>query len=353
MRGNGGFLPVAVVTGGVRFLRYEYVEGVLDYGEVLRGSRHYFPVYVDGHFGICLDADMRGPEVVHAVHLDEVSALEVSGDPEEVPVPAEFYSVDVEGAVVYARFGGYDHTPSVEASVADGDLQETVVLDALVVAVGEGHPGGEGFVFQERLDGGRGVGQRTRAPLQPRGEGPSRLHTEPDGGDVHVVIVAGQTEVDVDEFALRYCLAGTRDVLGNTQRAGEIVGRAEGQETEDRVVVRQEVDHGADGTVAAAEDQEPVTGAVVEDLAHRLGKPCGISYGVGYAEGNAELLKAIQGLEERALASTRARVDDQGHPPCRDVRAQTATPHGGARSIPRRGFPLSREGRFTGPRKYS
>src|SRR5918994_1618104 len=41
--------PVAtllVVTRGVGLLRHQYMEGVLDHREVLRGSRHHFPVYV-------------------------------------------------------------------------------------------------------------------------------------------------------------------------------------------------------------------------------------------------------------------------------------------------------------------
>src|SRR5215211_7885550 len=164
---------------------------------------------------------------MHALHFDEVPALEVSGDPDEVPMPAEVYSVDVEGPVVYARFGGYDHTPTVEASVADGDLQETVVFQGLVVTVGEGQSGGEGFVLQERPDGGRRIGQRTRALLQPRGEGPRGLHPEPDGGDVHVVVVAGETEIDVDDFAFRYRPAGALDVLRYPERSGEIVGCTE------------------------------------------------------------------------------------------------------------------------------
>src|ERR687889_1698588 len=76
-------------------------------------------------------------------------------------------------------------------------------------------------------------------------------------------------------------------------------------------MVSQEVDHGANGPVATAQDQKPVTGAVVEDLPHRLGEPRGISYGVGYAEGDSELLKAVEGLEERPLPGARTRVDDQ------------------------------------------
>ena len=75
-------LPSVVLAGGGGVLWYEYVEGVLDYGEVLWGLRHYFPVYVDGHFGVCFDADAGGSEVMYALHLDEVSAPEVSGDPE-------------------------------------------------------------------------------------------------------------------------------------------------------------------------------------------------------------------------------------------------------------------------------
>ena len=54
------------------------------------------------------------------------------------------------------------------------------------------------------------------------------------------------------------------------ERAGEVIGCTEGQEAEKRVVVRQEVDHGAHGAIATAQDQKPVTGAVVEDLPHRL-----------------------------------------------------------------------------------
>src|ERR671910_645649 len=186
--------PVAVllvVTRGVGLLRHQYMEGVLDHGEVLRGSRHHFPVYIDCELRVSLDLNARGPEVVNALHPDEVPAFEVSSDPDEVPMPAEIYGVDVEELVVYTRFGGDDHTPAVEAPVADGDLQQTVVFDGLVVTFGEGQPGGEGFVTQERLDGGCGIGQRTRAPFQPRGEGPRGLHAEPDGSDVHVVVVAG------------------------------------------------------------------------------------------------------------------------------------------------------------------
>src|SRR5919112_282851 len=85
---NPLYLPAVVVAGGGGVLGHDYVECVLDYGEVLWGSRHYFPVYVDRHFGVCFDPDAGGSEVVYALHLDEISALEVSGDPEEVPVPA-------------------------------------------------------------------------------------------------------------------------------------------------------------------------------------------------------------------------------------------------------------------------
>src|SRR5215211_2401939 len=258
---------------------------------------------------------------MHALHLDEIPALEVSGDADEVPMPAEIYGVDVEGPVVYARFGGDDHTPTVEAPVADGDLQQTVVFDGFVVAVGEGQPGGEGFVFQERPDSGRGIGQRARTLLQPRGEGPRDLHPEPEGGDVHVVIVAGETEVNVDDLAFRYRPAGALDVLRYLERPGEVVGRTEGQEAENRIVVRQEVDYGADGAVATTKDQEPVTDAVGEDLAHRLGEPRGISYGVGHTEGDTEFLKAVECLEECPFPGARTRVDDQGRALGRNIRA--------------------------------
>src|SRR5215207_4072447 len=252
-------LPAFVVARCVGLLRHQYVEGVLGHGEVLRGHGHHFPVYVDRKFTVGLDLDTRGPEVVNAFHLDEVAALEVPGDPDKVPPPTEIYGVDVEGPVVYARFGGDDHTPAVEAPVADGDLQETVIFDGLVVTVGEGQPGGEGFVPQERLDGGRRIGQRTRAFLQPRGESPRGLNPESDGGHVHVVVVASETQVYVDDLAIRYRIAGALDILRNLQRPGEIVGRTEGQEAENRIVVRQEIDHGAHGPVAAAKDEEPVT----------------------------------------------------------------------------------------------
>src|SRR5215210_1246173 len=103
--------------------------------------RHHLPVYVDREIRARLEPYPRGPEVVYAVCFDEVPALEVSGCPDEVPVPPQVYGVDVEGFVVYARLGGDDHTPTVEASVADGDLQETVVLGGLVVPIGEGERG--------------------------------------------------------------------------------------------------------------------------------------------------------------------------------------------------------------------
>ena len=76
------------------------------------------------------------------------------------------------------------------------------------------------------------------------------------------------------------------------------------------VAVGQEVDHGAHGPVAAAQDHEPV--AVVEDLAHRLGEPRGVPYSVGHAERDVQFLKMVEGLEERPLPRARARVDDQG-----------------------------------------
>src|SRR5215203_2864255 len=318
--------PVAallVVTRGVGLLRHQYMEGVLDHREVLRGSRHHFPVYVDRELGVRLDLDARGPEVVHALHFDEVPALEVSSDPDEVPMPAEIYGVDVEELVVYTRFGGDDHTPAVEAPVADGDLQETVVFDGLVVTVGEGQPGEEGFVPQERPDGGHGIGQRTRAFLQPRRESPRGLNPESDGGYVHVVVVASETEVYIDDLAIRYRIAGALDVLRYLQRPGEIVGRTDGQETQKRFAVCQEVDHRAHGSVAAAKDEEPVTGAVVENLPHRLGEPCGIPYSVGHTEVDAKLLKTVEGLEERPLPSARTRVDDQGRTLGHNVAAHT------------------------------
>src|SRR5215213_8016864 len=218
-------LLVVVVTRGVGLLRHQHVQGVLDHREVLRGPRHHFPVYVDRKLGVRLDLDARGPEVVNALHFDEVPALEVSSDPDEVPMPAEIYGVDVEELVVYTRFGGDDHTPAVEAPVADCDLQETVVFDGLVVTVGEGQPGGEGFVPQERLDSGSGIGQRTRAFLQPRRESPRGLNPEPDGGHVHVVVVASETEIYVDDLTMRYRIAGAPAVLRYLQSPGEIVGR--------------------------------------------------------------------------------------------------------------------------------
>src|SRR5918997_1414533 len=156
----------------------------------------------------------------HALHLDEVAALEVPGDPDEVPMPAEVDGVDVEELVVYACLGGAAPPPAVEAPVADGDLQQTVVFDGLVVTVGEGQPGREGFVPQERLDSGSGIGQRTRALLQPRRESPRGLNPEPDGGHVHVVVVASETEVYVDDLAMRYRIAGALDVLRYLQRPG-------------------------------------------------------------------------------------------------------------------------------------
>src|SRR5215212_9917155 len=275
----GAALPVVVVTRGVGLLRHQHVQGVLDHREVLRGPRHHFPVYVDREFRVRLDLDARGPEVANAFHPDEIPALEVSSDPDEVPPPAEIYGVDVEELVVYTRFGGDDHAPAVEAPVADSDLQETIVFDGLVVTIGEGQPGGEGFVPQERPYGGRGISQRSRALLQPRREGPRGLHPEPDRDNVNVVVVAGEAEVDVDDLATRYRLAGALDVLRYLEGTGEVVGRAEGQEAQEDIVVRQEVDYGAHGTVASAQDQKPITGAVVEDLPHRLGESCGISYG--------------------------------------------------------------------------
>src|SRR5215211_208970 len=238
-------LLVVVVTRGVGLLRHQHVQGVLDHREVLRGPRHHFPIYVDREFRVRLDLDARGPEVANAFHPDEIPALEVSSDPDEVPPPAEIYGVDVEELVVYTRFGGDDHTPAVEAPVADCDLQETVVFDGLVVTVGEGQPGGEGFVPQERSDGGHGIGQRTRAFLQPRRESPRGLNPESDGGHVDVVVVASKTEVYIDDLAMRYRVAGALDVLRYLQRPGEIVGRTEGQETQNLIVVRQEVHDGA------------------------------------------------------------------------------------------------------------
>src|SRR5215208_7848999 len=221
-------LSVVVVTGGGRVLRHEHVEGVLGHGEVLRGSRHNFPIYVDGEVGLRLQPYPRGPEVVHTVGLDEVPAPEVTDGSDEVPPPSQVYGVDVERLVVYARLEGDDHAPAVEAPVADGDLQEAVVLDGLVVPFREGQLGGERFVFEESPNGGHRIGQGTRALLQPGREGPRGLHTEAHRRDVHVEIVPGEAEVDVDHLAVRYELAGFLDVLGDVERPGEVVGRAEG-----------------------------------------------------------------------------------------------------------------------------
>src|SRR5215211_253924 len=97
-----------------------------------------------------------------------------------------------------------------------------------MVSFGEGEPGGEGLVPEEGPDGRNGVGQGARALLEPGGEGPRGLHPEPDRGDVHVVVVAGEAEVHVYDLAFRYRLAGALDVLRYLQGTGEVVGRAEG-----------------------------------------------------------------------------------------------------------------------------
>src|SRR5215210_5874890 len=135
---------------------------------------------------------------MYALDVDEVPAPEVSGDPDQVPAPAQLYGVQVEGLVVYARFGGDDHPPAVEAPVADGDLEEAVVLDGFVVLVREREPGGERLVSEEGPDGGKRIGQRTRALLQPRREGTRRPHAEAHRGDVHVEVIPREAEVHVD-----------------------------------------------------------------------------------------------------------------------------------------------------------
>src|SRR5918995_7010579 len=122
--------------------------------------------------------------------------------------------------VVYVRLKGDDHAPAVEAPVADGDLKEAVVLDGLVVLVREGQPGGERFVFEESPDGRHGIGQGTRALLQPGREGPRGHHTEAHRRDVYVEIVPGEAEVDVDHLAVHYELAGFLDILGDVERPG-------------------------------------------------------------------------------------------------------------------------------------
>src|SRR5829696_8410387 len=114
-----------ILAGGGGLRRHEHLEGVMGYGEILRGARHHFSVYVDREIRPRLEAHPPGPVVVHALHPDEVTALEIAGDPDQVPVPAHLYGVDIEAAVVYAGLRGDDHPPTVEAPVADGDLQET------------------------------------------------------------------------------------------------------------------------------------------------------------------------------------------------------------------------------------
>src|SRR5215204_5817847 len=167
-----------------------------------------------------------GPEVAHAFLPDEVPALEVAGHPEEVPVLPELYGVDVQAAVVNARFWSHHHTAAVEASVADGDLKEAFVLGRFVVTVREGQAGREGLVLEEGPDGGHGVRQWSGALFQPRGERPRCLHRETHGGDVNVIVVTGEAEVNVDDLAAGYSLARPFDVERYFERPREVVGGA-------------------------------------------------------------------------------------------------------------------------------
>src|SRR5918998_6300291 len=141
----------------------------------------------------------------------------------------EPYGIDVELPVVDTGVRRDDHAAAVEASVPDRYLQEPFVLDGLVVAVGEDEAGGERFVAQERLDRGHRVGERPDVLFDPRRQSLRRPHAEAHGGDVDVVIVAGEPEVHVDDLAVGYRLAGAVHVRRYLKRAREVVRRAEGQ----------------------------------------------------------------------------------------------------------------------------
>ena len=58
-------------------------------GEVLRSPGNDLAVYVHGELWLRLEPHPLGPVVTYAIHPDEVPALEVAGDPDEVAVPPE------------------------------------------------------------------------------------------------------------------------------------------------------------------------------------------------------------------------------------------------------------------------
>src|SRR3712207_8704383 len=51
--------------------------------------------------------------------------------------------------------------------------------------------------------------------------------------------------------------------------------------------------------------------SLVEDLANRLGEPYRVAYGVGRAQGHAQLLQTVEGLEEGPLPAAGTGVDDR------------------------------------------
>ncbi len=104
--------------------------------------------------------------------------------------------------------------------------------------------------------------------------------------------------------------AGRVQVGRDTQRAREVVGRAQGQQAEDGAVMGQQVDGGAHRTVAAAQDDE--VAARIERGAHRRGQPRRTARGVEHGEGDAQRRQQPARASDLLPPATRPRIHDQG-----------------------------------------
>ena len=78
--------------------------------------------------------------------------------------------VDIEGVIVDPGRRGDRVAAAVVPAVADGDLQQVLELQRLVVPVGELEAGTERFVPGIGAQGGNAIRQRPEVPLQPGAE---------------------------------------------------------------------------------------------------------------------------------------------------------------------------------------
>ncbi len=116
--------------------------------------------------------------------------------------------------------------------------------------------GSEGTTAPKGLNGRKPVGKNSPATFGLLGEALSDFDAESEAGDIKKVAIIDLPNIDAIDVPCGDDCAGGWNMRGNVERTGEVVGRAEGKNSEGKLGINQSGDRGIQSAIPAADNHQ-------------------------------------------------------------------------------------------------